>query len=258
MVAGSAAALAEVQDPVADRGLQAGEGEVAVLAALQRARQVEARGVAVACQPLHRRAARIAQAQHLRDLVERLAQRIVDAWCRAGGSGRRPRPRRAGNGRPRPGAGGRGSPDPSTRRAVSACASRWLTATSGSPWTRAIVLPVSRPTIRPPIRPGPAVAATPARSREADARLAHRLGHEQVELLDMGAGCYLRHHAAIGGVLGELGEQRGRPARGGRRGPGPPPSRRSWSRSPARCRPSRTPVSRLEAPMPSRSPGNQP
>ena len=42
---------------------------------------------------------------------------------------------------------------------------------------------------------------------KADAGLAHRLGHEQVELLDMGAGCYLGHHAAIGGMLGELGEQ---------------------------------------------------
>ena len=71
-----------------------------------------------------------------------------------------------------------------------------------------MVLPVSRPTIRPPISPGPAVAATPARSPKPSAGLAHRLGDQQVELLDMGAGCYLRHHAAIGSVLGELGEQR--------------------------------------------------
>src|SRR5262245_57286079 len=48
------------------------------------------------------------------------------------------------------------------RRAVKAWASRWLIAISGLPLTSAIALAVVRPTMTPPIRPGPAAAATPS------------------------------------------------------------------------------------------------
>ena len=77
------------------------------------------------------------------------------ASCRAAGSGRPLRPRGAGNGRPRPAAGGTGNSTPSVSRAVSACASRWLIASSGRRCTEAIARAVASPTIRPPISPGP-------------------------------------------------------------------------------------------------------
>ena len=56
----------------------------------------------------------------------------------------------------------------------------------------------------PPISPGPAAAATPSMLGELQLRLAHRLGDDVVEHLDMGAGGDLRHHAAEGGVLVDL------------------------------------------------------
>ena len=110
--AASPARRTQLQDLVAHRGLEAREREVAGLGALQRTRQVEPVGVAVASQALDGRAARIAQAQHLRDLVEGLAHARRRWWSRAAGSGPRPRRRRAGNARRRPAATGRGSPAP--------------------------------------------------------------------------------------------------------------------------------------------------
>ncbi len=77
-MAGSAAVWPSVEDPVTHGRFQAGEGEIAGVRTLQRPGQVEAPGVTLPRQPFHRRAARIAEAQHLRDLVERLADRIVD------------------------------------------------------------------------------------------------------------------------------------------------------------------------------------
>ena len=59
-------------------GLQTREGEVAILAAQQGARQFVARGIAADRQLLQRRAAGVAQAQGFGDLVEGLAGRIVD------------------------------------------------------------------------------------------------------------------------------------------------------------------------------------
>ena len=117
-----------------------GEGEVAGLGALQRARQVEPRRVAArapAAPPPGRPGSRGPASSRPCRTPRRASRRW---WCRAGGSGRRPRPRRAGNGRRRPAAGGRGSRASATKRAVSACASRWLTATSGRPCTRAMRL----------------------------------------------------------------------------------------------------------------------
>ncbi len=58
----------------------------------------------------------------------------------------------------------------------------------------------------PPISPGPAAAATPSMRVEAAPGFGHRLGDECVEHLDMGARGDLRHHAAEGGMLADLGE----------------------------------------------------
>ena len=74
---------AEVIHHLAHRGLQAGEGEIAVLPALQRPGKVEALGIAAPRVGLDLRAARIAQPQKLRHLVEGLAQRIVDGGAEA-------------------------------------------------------------------------------------------------------------------------------------------------------------------------------
>ena len=96
-------------------------------------------------------------------------------WCRAARSRRRRAPRRSGCGRRRRGTGNRETASPSVSRAVSACASRWLTAISGLPLTSAIALAVVSPTITPPIRPGPAAAATPSMLVEGLAGVRHRL-----------------------------------------------------------------------------------
>ena len=50
----------------------------------------------------------------------------------------------------------------------------------------------------PPIRPGPAVAATASTSPSSSARFIERLGDHAVEQLDMGAGGDFRDDAAIG------------------------------------------------------------
>ena len=58
-------------------------------------------------------------------------------------------------------------------------------------------LPASNATITPPIRPGPAVAATASTSRiESLASSQHPLDQARQDL-DMGARRDLRHHAAI-------------------------------------------------------------
>ena len=64
-----------------------------------------------------------------------------------------------------------------------------------------------QPHHQPADQPRPGSGGDAGQIAEAETRLGHGLGHEQVELLDMGAGCYLGDHAAVGGVLGELGEQ---------------------------------------------------
>ena len=56
----------------------------------------------------------------------------------------------------------------------------------------------------PPIRPGPAVAATPSMIGEAAAGLAHRRRDDDVERLDMGACRDLRNHAAERRMLLDL------------------------------------------------------
>ena len=202
------------------------------------------------------RAARVAEPQHLRDLVERLADRIVDGGAEqavaADALDRDQLAMAAGDQQQEIGevelgheAGGQRVRlevvDRHQRQVVDQCHR----------------LAGEQAHHQPADQPRTGGGGDPGEIAEADAGLAHRLGHQQVELLDMGAGCYLRHHAAIGGMLGELGEQGCRQHACGRRGPGPPPSRRSWSRSPRRCRRPAHP-SPGRRPMLSRSSGNQP
>ena len=68
---------------LAHRGLQAGEGKIAVLPALERTREIEALRIAPPRMLLHLRTAGIAQPQKLRHLVEGLAQGIVDGGAEA-------------------------------------------------------------------------------------------------------------------------------------------------------------------------------
>ena len=158
---------------------------------------------------LHGRAARIAQTQHLRDLVERLAQRVVDGRAElpvaADSLDRHELAMPAGDQEQEVGevqirdeAGGKRvrleMVDRHQRQLVDHGYGLAGEQTHHEAADQA--------------RPGSGGDA--CEIAKADARLAHRLGHEQVELLDMGAGCYLRHHAAIGCMLGQLGEQRRR------------------------------------------------
>ena len=65
-------------DRMAQRGLEAGEGEIAARPAAKRAGQGKALGIAVLGGALHRGPAGIAEPQHLAHLVEGLADRVVD------------------------------------------------------------------------------------------------------------------------------------------------------------------------------------
>ena len=63
---------------------------------------------------------------------------------------------------------------------------------------------VVRPTITPPIRPGPAAAATADNCAKPTPASCIARADDAVQQLDMGAGRDLRHHAAEAGVLGDL------------------------------------------------------
>ena len=160
---------------------------------------VKRRGVAAHRLALDLRPARIAEAEQLRGLVEGFADGVVDAWCRAGRSRRRRAPRRSGCGRRRRGTGNRETPAPQVSRARQRMGFEMVDRRSAAcRCTSAIALAVVSPTITPPIRPGPAAAATPSMLGKVDAGLHHRLGDDAVERLDMGARGDLRHHAAEG------------------------------------------------------------
>ena len=127
------------------------------------------------------------------------------AWCRAARS-RRPRARRrAACGRRRPAAGRYGKATPSVSRAVSACASRWLTAISGFSPHQRDRLRGGEPDDHAADQAGPGRGRDRVEVVEAHARLDQRPGDDRVERLDMGARGDLRHDAAIGGVLGRSG-----------------------------------------------------
>ncbi len=60
------------------------------------------------------------------------------------------------------------------------------------------------PTIKPPIKPGPAAAATASIAAKSSPASPMRLADRGIEQLDMGAGGDLGHHAAIGRMQVEL------------------------------------------------------
>ena len=213
-------------------------------------------GSPLAGQALHGRAARIAQAQHLRDLVERLADRIVDGGAEQAvaadaldrdelAMAARDQQQEIGEVELGDEAGGQRvrleMVDRHQRQVVDQ--------------GHGLAGEQAHHQAADQARPGGGGDA--GEIAKADARLAHRLGHQQVELLDMGAGCYLRHHAAIGGMLGQLGEQRCRqhPAVGADQG-----HRRLVAAGLDPQHDVAVPHPRLQArrPMLSRSLGNQP
>ena len=167
---------------LAHRRLEAGEGEIAVLAALERAREIEAPRIAArapAPRPAGRRDSRGPEAS---PSCRRPRPAHRRWWCRGGGSGRRPRRSGTGCGRRRSAAADRGRRPVCSSRAVSAWPSRWLTASSGLSWASAMALAVVRPTMTPPMRPGPAVAATPSRSAKSRPASAIACADQPVEV----------------------------------------------------------------------------
>ena len=140
------------------RGLQPRKREIEVAAVQQRARQREGGGVAELGQRGQRRAARIAQAEQLGGLVERLAGRVVDASRRAAHSGRRRRPASAACGRPRPAARRtESSAGRADRNGDSRCPSRWCTPSAGRSSAAASAHATPAPTSSAPASPGPRV-----------------------------------------------------------------------------------------------------
>ena len=67
-----------------------------------------------------------------------------------------------------------------------------------------MALPMVTPTIKPPIRPGPAVAATASIASKPSPASASAWPMAGIEQLDMGARGDFRHHAAIGRMQIEL------------------------------------------------------
>ena len=147
-------------DRALHRGLEAGEAEMRLLASRPAG--------AAAAPPADRRPWPAPRSPARRDRRGRAAWPPCRTprpphrrWSSQGGDNRRRRaPRATGNGRRWRAAADRESrASRSTRRGLSAWPSRWLTAISGLPADSASPLPTSRPTITPPISPGPAVAA---------------------------------------------------------------------------------------------------
>ena len=200
--------VAEAQDLLADGGLEAGEREVAARLAMERAGKAEAGGVARACGSLDAGAAGIAQAQHLGDLVEGLAQGVVvrraelavaadpfdgDELAVAAGD----QEQEIGEGHGVGEAGGQRV----RLQMVDGGEREMVDAGDGLAGEEA--------------HDQAADQAGPGRGRdgrevgEAEAGLAHRTLDQAVELLDMRPCCYLGHHTAIGRMLLELRQQGG-------------------------------------------------
>ena len=163
-------------------------------------------GSPVARRLLDVRAAGIGQADQLGRLVEGLAERIVD--------GRRPALVVADAAHQhdlRVAAGdqqqqiGKVEPvgEPRRQRVAFEMVDRDAAA---CPAAAASALAVISPTISPPTRPGPAVAAIASTSAERDAGIGERRLDDAVERLDMGARGDLRHDAAERRMLLDLAE----------------------------------------------------
>ena len=178
---------------------------MAVVAADQRAREGEAARVAPGGVVLDGGTAGVGEAQKLGGLVEGFAEGIVEGGAVTAilsdigdaeslGMAARDQEHEIGRAQALGQAG------------VSTWASRWLTI-SGRPVASAMPLAVISPTMRPPASPGPAVAATPSRSASVSCGLAQGGSGQPVEMADVGAGGDLRHHPAIGAMLGNLRKQ---------------------------------------------------
>ena len=77
---------------------------------------------------------------------------------------------------------------------------------SGLPAAKASALAVVSPTMTPPIRPGPAVAAMASTSSSVISASASACSINPVQDFEMGAAGDFRHHAAIGRVRFILAE----------------------------------------------------
>ncbi len=216
-------------------GLQAGEGEVAVLAAQQRARQGKAGRVAALRQPFQRRAAGIGAGPGPRRSCRRPRRRRRrwsspaarqaptpgDVQQLAMAAGDQQQQERIGRCRRPAAPRRRGPPGGSPRSAAGPAPGPWPCRTR------------ARPSPRRP-GPGPAVAAIAVEIGEAESSASASARRDNgVDGLHMGAGGDLRHHPAIGRMLGDLAEHDAGAAPRRRHRPGAPPprrSRRSWSR----------------------------
>ncbi len=76
----------------------------------------------------------------------------------------------------------------------------WWTPMAGTPQAQARLRPKADPTSRAPIKPGPAVKATPSMESLDKPGLVEDLTDQGEGLADMVAGGELRHHAAELGV----------------------------------------------------------
>ena len=184
------------------RGLEPREAEVEIVAPGQRARQRHRPRVAGRRQLVDRDAARIAEAEQLADLVERLARGVV--------ARRAQQPRRAR----RVDADQRRVPARHQQREVGIRRRRmrrrdapgtrppdgpprWLTPTSGLPSANASAFAVSTPTSSAPTRPGPAVTAIASRSRNCTPASAIARSDDRHDGRDVLARGDLGHDAAV-------------------------------------------------------------
>src|SRR5581483_848021 len=91
------------------------------------------------------------------------------------------------------------SSDGSSTSAAYRCASRWFTATNGTPHTSASAFAALTPTSSDPTRPGPTVAATASMSRSSMAASTTACATTGQQL-DVGATRDLGNDAAVAGV----------------------------------------------------------
>ncbi len=148
-----------------------------------------------------------------------LRRRHRRALSRDGYNGQLRSRRGADNAPPKRGARRYGKSTSSVRRTARAWASRWLTARNGLFAAQANPFAIVEPTIRPPIKPGPAAAATPSTSPRITPASASARDIKWIEVVEMSARGNLGHNTAIGHVLRELGvHQIGEDLRAGRRG----------------------------------------
>ena len=194
--------------PAGDRGLQAGEGEVEpvplqVASGGQPAREVDRHRGARGRRPVDVRTAGERQPEQPRDLVERLAGRVVDRRAQrlaptvvtSSTRSSEEWPPETSSARHGSGSG------PCSSWSTATWAARWFTPYSGLSSAIASALAAATPTSSAPARPGPAVTAIASTSVERDpGRLAGPLDRRH-HRLEVGARGDLGHDAAEARVL---------------------------------------------------------